>query len=338
MSSTFWDLCSDIIIELCTYFSIDELYYSFYPDTLPYLFELLTESHLPLHLCLTKDDLLTSMILSLVNTNQIISLHTSTCHIPLNSFNSVKTLTLNNVSELFSSISTPSVLPLLEHLIFTYSNGHNSQAEKALKLAFSHRKLRYLKLHLSNHYSLMVNRSLGQSLSIEKLIINASCSPSTLNFLLKSLPCLRILRLRTLMNLEPEINTNRFGGNHVVAPPFSLVHHTSLEILDLVWYHPTILNISYLLTKFIHLKQCRFSGVMNSSELDGKIWYQLLEEKFPNLLQMNVNMLIWTGINTEEVKQKFDLEIFFKKIHFQLIPSDQESELLIFTGDYQRSI
>lgn len=172
MITTFWNLCADVLIELCRYFSIDELYSSFYPDVLPNLFELLKESHIYLHLCLNNNDLLTGTILSLINTNQIISLQTSSCNIPLNMFNSVKTFTLKNVPKLDNTLSIPSILPALEHFIFICSSHSNSQVENALKLAFSRPTLKYLKLHLNNDYSLRPNNPLGRSFSIEQLIIN----------------------------------------------------------------------------------------------------------------------------------------------------------------------
>lgn len=146
------------------------------------------------------------------------------------------------------------------------------------------------------------------------------------------------MRLRTLITLQPEIERNRRMHNNFIVPPFSLVHHPALEILDLIWYHPTMINITFLLTKLPNLKQCRFSGVMNSSELHGKIWYDLLEKKFSNLLRLSINMLVWTGTETENIKTKFDQDNFFRTIDFELIPSDKEDELLIFTGDFRRSI
>ena len=95
MLTTFWDLCSDVILEICDYLSVNELFFSFYPDVLPDLFELLTISHINLHVSLTRDDLLTATILSLINVDQVMSLRISSCdNIPLNIFNAAKTLTL----------------------------------------------------------------------------------------------------------------------------------------------------------------------------------------------------------------------------------------------------
>jgi len=338
MSTTFWDLYSDIILEICRYFTVDELFYSFYPDVLPYLFEILTESHINLHLCLTNDSLLTGMLLSLINIDQVVYLHVSSDNIPLNEFNAVKTLTLNDVPNMNSIISKPFLLPSLQRLILIYSDHLSHQAENALRSAFARPSLKYLKLHLSNGDLLLPNNLFGQSFSIEQLVINTSCSKSILSFLFHSLPCLRILQIRTLMNSEFLMGTNQFGGGNAVAPLPPVINHRSLQILDLVWYHPIMVDITVLLTGLPNLKRCRLSGVMNSKELNGKIWHKLITETCSNLIRINLNMLIWTGIETEEIKTNFDQDMFFKHIDFELIPSDNEKELLILIGAFKRSI
>jgi hypothetical protein len=96
--------------------------------------------------------------------------------------------------------------------------------------------------------------------------------------------------------------------------------------------------ITALLTGLPHLKQFRLSGVLNSKELNGKLWHNLITKINSNLLRINVNMLIWSGGETEEIKGNFDWDIRFKSMGFKLIPNAQEKELLTLIGDFRRSL
>jgi hypothetical protein len=138
------------------------------------------------------------------------------------------------------------------------------------------------------------------------------------------------------MYAQPTTVRDRARANNVIVPPTSIIHHSSLEILDLVWYHPTITYITALLTGLSNLKQCRLSGVMNFQELDGKYWHHLITQICQHVLRMNVNMLIWTGFEAEEIKTNFDQDMFFKRINFKLVPSDKEKELFILFRDFRR--
>jgi len=336
MSTTFWDLCPDLILEICSYFSIDELYFSFYPNVLPHLFELLTASHMQLHIGLTNDNLLTSMLLSLININKITSLRLSSCDVPLNIFDTVQTLILHDVVNVNSVISKPFTLPSLQRLILIYSCHQSYSIESVLRVAFARPSLKYLKLQSKNNCLSALSIPLERSFSIKQLVLNASFSYVILNLLLNSLPNLRILRIRTLVDTQPTVVRNSVGVNNVVAPP--IIHHPSLQTLDLVWYHPTMTYITALLRGLSNLKQCRLSGVMNFQELNGQFWHHLITQICQHLLRINVNMLIWTGIKTEEIKTKFDQDMFFKRINFELIPSDKEKELCILFRDFRRFV
>jgi hypothetical protein len=75
---------------------------------------------------------------------------------------------------------------------------------------------------------------------------------------------------------------------------------------------------------------------MNVQELDGRFWYYLISQICEHILKMSVNMLIWTGLQTEEIKTKFDQDMFFKRINFELIPTDKEKELFVLYRDFRR--
>jgi hypothetical protein len=77
---------------------------------------------------------------------------------------------------------------------------------------------------------------------------------------------------------------------------------------------------------------------MNFQELNGQFWHHLITQICQHLLRINVNMLIWAGIKTEEIKTKFDQDMFFKRINFELIPSDKEKELFMLFRDFRRFV
>ena len=125
-------------------------------------------------------------------------------------------------------------------------------------------------------------------------------------------------------------------GINIMLPP--VTYHSSLQIIDLVWYHADMSSLTIFLIALPNLKRCRLSGVMNPKELNGILWYDLLTKTCKNLTRMIVNMLIWTGIQTKEIKTNFDEDIYFKDINFKLKLSDRENELLILIGDFKRSV
>ena len=141
---------------------------------------------------------------------------------------------------------------------------------------------------------------MGQSFSIEQLVIHASCSKLTLKSIIDSLPCLRILRTRTLIDSQSTVARNQFGGINIMLPP--VTYHSSLQTIDLVWYHCDMSSLTIFFIALPNLQRCRLSGVMNPKELIGKLWYDLLTKTCKNLTRMIVNMLIWSGIQAKEIK------------------------------------
>ena len=93
---------------------------------------------------------------------------------------------------------------------------------------------------------------------------------------------------------------------------------------------------SFFLSGIRNLEQCRLSGIMSSKELNGKFWYNLLTKTCQKLKIMNINMLIWTGTQTDELKTNFDQDSFFQRIDFTLNSHDRDKELSILIGDYRR--
>ena len=330
MVTTFWDLCSDLILEICKYFSTNELYYSLYPDCLPHLFELLETSHTRLHVDVPNDDLLTGILFSLIDTNQISSLRLSSTIIPRMTFNSVRALTLHNVEDIEHATSEQLVLPALERLTLT---GSDPLRSIDLIHIFAQPSLKYLKIESPSAYIRTASIPHRRFCSIEKFVLNASCSPDSLQFFLLSLPNLHTLRVRTLINTLP---TTRLIRAHIIPPP--IIQHSSLLILDLIWYHPTMSDINSVLTGLSNLKHCRLNGVMHFEELNGQLWHQLLTQTCANLLKMYVNMLIWTGDQADEIKMNFDLDTFFHSLDFEFLPSKREEQLFVFFGSFQRCI
>jgi hypothetical protein len=333
MLTTFWDLCPDIILEVCRYFSINQLLSSLYPDVLPNLFDLLKESHIRLHLSLTNDDFLMATILSLIDTGQVVSLNISSDDTYLNTFHAVKSVTLKAVDTWEQIIPQFHCLPLLQRLVLVSSSDLTNQVEDALKHVFDFRSLEYLELKSNDGHLLLSTNSITTSFSIRKLVLNTLCSQLTLSFLLNSLPRLHTLRIRTLMESAPNVRT-QVGAFNAVPP--ALIYHSSLRIIDFAWYHPNMMNITLFLKGLPNLERCKLSGVMSPKELDGNFWYTLLTKTCVNLKIMNVNMLIWIDSMADEAETNFSLDKFFKRINFTLDSNNREKELLRLIGDFRR--
>lgn len=333
MPTTFRDICPDVLLELCEYFSIDELYSLFYPDVLPHIFELLTASHKQLHLSMTNNHRLNTKLLSLININKIISIRLSSCEVLSNTFNTVKTLILHDVGNANSVISVPFVLPSLQRLVLIYSHHYNYLIESALKLAFARSSLKYLRLQSIDDTLPIPNNPVGKSLSIQQLCIDLPSSYTILMFFLNSLPNLRILRIKLLTDIQQMAAKNQ---NNVAALP--IIHYPSLRTLHLILYRPTTAYITSLLIGFSNLKYCRISGVIDVQELNGNVWHDLITRKCSNLLRMNINMSVWIEIEPNEMKETFDEDTFFEQINFELKPSEKEEKLFIFFGNFQRSM
>jgi hypothetical protein len=64
----------------------------------------------------------------------------------------------------------------------------------------------------------------------------------------------------------------------------------------------------------------------------------LITQRCSNLLRMDINMLVWIGIKAEEIKTNFDQDTFFKRINFELKPSEKEEELFILSGNFRQFV
>lgn len=327
MKTTFSDLCPELIFELCSYFSISELYHSFYPHCLPHLFDYAIR----LHLDLINDDQLTGTLFSLIDINRVSSLRLSSCYIPQMVFISVRALSVYNSQGVHQVISQLSNLPVLERLSLI---NPKSLTNVIFKQIFACSSLKYLKIQSVNMSIAITGDTLEQSTSIEQLVLNTSCFRTMIESFLTRLPNLRSLRVRILFERRSTSRSNRFAVMNVISP--SIIRHSSLQTVNFVWYHPTMIDIITLLTGLSNLKQCQLSGVMNCEELNGKLWYDLLMGTCRNLQKMNVNMLVWTGDRGEEIQTNFDEDNFFNQLDFALFPNDDEKKSFVFFGDFQR--
>ena len=327
MRTTFSDLCPELIFELCSYFSISELYHLFYPHCLPYLFGY----DIRLHLDLTNDDLLTGTLFSLIDIDRVSSLRLSFCYIPQMVFISVRALTVYNSEELHQVTSQLPNLPVLERLSLI---NPKSLTNVIFQQIFACSSLKYLKIQSISTSMTSIGDTLEQSISIEQFVLNTSCSRAMIESFLIRLPNLRSLRVQIL--LFETRSRSRLPAMNVIAP--SIIRHSSLRTVNLVWYHPTMPDIITLLTGLSNLKQCQLTGVMSYEELNGKLWHDLLMDKCRNLQKMNVNILVWTGDRGEEIQTNFDEDIFFNQLDFGLFPKDAERQLFFFFGDFQRVI
>ncbi|CAF1455189.1 unnamed protein product [Rotaria sp. Silwood1] len=334
MSTTFWDLCSDILQEIFSYFSIDQVFYSFYPDVFPSLSNIIYESRMKFPLCLTNDDMLNATLFSLIDKHQIIALRLTAVQIGLIEFLDIQSITLVDVRMNMTLLTELSALPLLKRVILIYSHNESKLNEAFLSYIFCLPYLKYLELDFHGSYLNIPQISKKHVCSIKELVLRTPCSWNNLQELIGHLLHLRILRV--MINVHGNGNNNvphQFG---LIPPIISNASFPSIEIFDLTWYTIEMKNILAFVRQMPNLKQLCLSGITNKNALQSNIWKELLNVVCPNLQLLNVKMLIWIQEGVEEIKNNFDTDFFFKQTQFYLTFSTHERELLQFNGKFRR--
>ncbi|CAF2626803.1 unnamed protein product [Rotaria sp. Silwood2] len=321
MSSTFRDLCPDILLDIFCYFSIDQLFYSFYPDVLPILQTLLYESRMKFQLCLSNDDHFTATLLSLINENQVGSLRMTAAKNDFVKFRELQWITVINIHIDRMLLQKLSKLPRLTHVICIDSQFRQECFRYVCCLPF----LKYFEVNLHGGYLDIPITSYQRTCPIEELVLHTPCSWEYLRRLISHLTHLRILRVMVNVDRSSDITIQHYSENF-----------PSIEIFDLTWYSIEMENILALVRHMPHLKQLRLSGKIDVNNLNSDLWQQLLEVVCRNLKRLNVNMLISIREGADRIQKDFDNNLFFQRIQFRLIPSNDENELLILNGDFRR--
>ncbi|CAF3774686.1 unnamed protein product [Rotaria sp. Silwood1] len=321
MPSTFWDLCSDILLDIFPYFSIDQLFFSFYPNVLPSLQTLLSESRMKFQLCLTNDDHFNATLLSLIDRNQISSLYMTTAKIGSMKFLELQLITLINIHIDRMLLQELSKLPQLTSVILIGSQMRKECFRNIFCLPF----LKYFEVNLHGGYLDIPTASYKNTCPIEELVFRTACSWEHLQRLLVHLSRLRILRV--MVNVDRTSDISRQYTNKPLP---------SIEIFDLTWHSIEMENVLHFADYMPNLKQLHLSGKMNLNNLNSLLWQDLLEVVRPNLKRLNVNMLISIREGADKIKKNFDANLFFQRIQFHLILSKKEDKLLKLIGDFRR--
>ncbi|CAF3432281.1 unnamed protein product, partial [Rotaria sp. Silwood2] len=221
MLTTFWDLCSDILFEIFRYFSIDQLFYSFYPNVLPNLSCIIHESCMKFQLSLTDDDLLTATLLSLIDQHQIIALRMTTIQIEFQNFLNIQSITLVDAHINIIPLTQLSELPLLKRIILIYSRNESQLSQESLRYIFCLPFLKYLELDFHGGYLNIPQIFNKQACSIEELVLRTPCSWKNLQEFIVDLFHLRILRV--MINVSENRSNNAWHHPGYIRPHIATV-------------------------------------------------------------------------------------------------------------------
>lgn len=342
-SSSFYDLCPDILIELFTYFSLNELFDVFI-DLIPHLSTLINQSHIKLHIDKNTNEKFWDKIFSQINCKQIISLCNSDSGINLAKFPAMHSMKLSlQSSDLFEQFH---YLIHLEQLSLELSEiiiKDNIWLSHILLLP----KLKKLKLDLmiskntlQPQNDISINKLSLQSNTIKYLELKIPMSWKSFVSFLEHFPYLQILRASLY-----RLNSCLYEPYTSISKPILL---NSLQTVDLQGYVDNMsFIITYISTSMPNLKRCRLIAVNVTNDnaynmKNGSIW-----ENFFNccshLIQVKVHLLmsfeVDNNFNTRVLKdfiRSFNDNPFCEKYNLQMEQRSINRGYVTLTADYDR--
>jgi hypothetical protein len=340
-SSSFFDFCPDILLEIFKYFSLNELF-DIFIDLIPHLSSLLNQSHIKLHINKNATEDFCDQILPQINSNQIISLHNSYLTTNLSRFSSIRSINLTLQSS--SQFHQFQYLIHLEQLSLQLSETiiqENIWLYYILRLS----NLRKLRLDLTSPKNMLmpqkdifISKSFLKSNTIKYLEIKIPMSWQSLLIFLEHFPCLKIFyaslyRLNSVRDVRPKSISK-------------LSCCSSLQILDL---HGYIDQMSFLIThicsSIVNLKICRLQAINVTNDdafemKDGLIW-EYLFHRCSHLREVKVHLLmsieVHNHFNTRVIKdllRTFNDNSFCEKYHFRMEQRSINRGYVTLTGDY----
>lgn len=335
-SSSFFDLCPDILLDIFQYFSLNELY-DIFIDLIPNLLILINQSYIEVHIDKNANEDFWNTILPKINSNQIISLNNSYLITNLSQFTSIRSINLNLQSLfLFEQFQ---YLIYLEQLSIQLSEVILEQLWLDPILILP--KLNKLKLALTTSKHLLlpqkpisIEKPSYQSNTIKYLELKIPMSWQSILLFLSHFPNIQIFRA-SLYQLD--------SIHHVSAIPMCFKF---LKVLNLQGYFQNMsLIITSVSTSMRNLKQCRLKA-MNVTTDDAFsmkyafIWKYLLEY-CTNLIKLQIHLIMSTEINNnfnirliKDLIRTFNDNPFCEKYHFRMEQMSINRGYVTLTGDY----
>lgn len=323
----FKDLYDDILIELVTYFSVEEIIFSF-NDIIVNLSSLIKNSHIQ-----SLNEYTSENIFPYIDVSQIIS-----CEL-----NSSEGLKSEQLTYLFCF---PHLQSLILHNVLALDNDHSyllatkhsavtldilaTDTIKLLHCVFNfiptlkrfHIQANNIKINLRD---IQENLMLNVFSSIEYLKLDLICSWSALPHILMATPYLKVLHAITKPDLAPELPTP-------LPDTFQL---TSLHTLQLTSTDVNLIELGQLVKCMPNLNWCRLYGEAKEEDLlliESSHWQTFFDKDAIQLKRFTINYLMPNIYTPWLSPYYFSKDRYFSKINFRIL--FEQRTLLI--GDYKR--
>lgn len=339
-TSSFFDLCPDILLDIFQYFSVNELY-DIFIDLIPYLLSLINQSHIQVHIDKYVKEDFWMKILPNINSSQIISLENSYFLTNLLHFTSIRSISLNLQSLiLFEQLQ---YLIYLEQLSLQLSEEILEQQcwlDPILLLPKLYKfklDLSISKNVLSPQKSISIDKSPYTSNTVKHLELEIPMSWQSILLFLSHFP--NVQNVRALLY---QLNS---PNRHFSIPP---TRFQSLKTLNLQGYFDNMSLIVTSISAFMQkLQRCRLKA-MNVTTDDAfsmkyaAIWKYLFEYCI-NLNKLQIHLIMSTEINNnfntrliKDVIRTFNDNPFCEKYHLRMEQMSINRGYITLTGDYDR--
>ncbi|CAF0872906.1 unnamed protein product [Rotaria sordida] len=324
-TTTFYDLCADVLLNIFEFLNINEIYYSFH-EVIPYLTSLLVESKIRLQMC--------DPIVSDVDPRPIASL-VMKC-LPrsftpsLLEFINLQRLVLHDMEDPWLLINKS--LPIsLEHLSLNVSlRNKTTIIEEFLSLLDRLPKLKYFLIIYESSYFVLQENSFNlskPSTTIHNIELEVKCSLLTLEKLLKYLPCVHRLSASVGFVEENLEIYNRYS------------EFPNVKLLFLSWEYIPIRDIIRFCQMIPNLRRC----VLNATDyrddryvFNPSPWKQFIEDDHVLLEQFEVIMVrrATSPRHPDESRIALNPDAYFSTINFKFERDDWGHPVL--NGNYTK--
>jgi hypothetical protein len=340
MSSTsFFDLCPDLLFHLFEYFSLNELF-NIFSDLIPCLSILLNQSHMKFHIDQNATEDFWKRILFEINSNQILSINNSHLTINFSIYSSLQSINLNlQSSSIFQQFQ---FLIHLKQLSIQLSE-RIIEEQTWLSSILILPKLKTLKIDLNipkilliPQRSISIDKSIHQSNTIEYLQMNIPMSYQSLLVFLEHFPNLKIFRA-LLYQLNPSSISN-----------VNLPSLLSLQTLDLRGYIKNMSSIIRLISSLMpNLKHCRLMAMNitddNAFDMSSALIWKNLFQYCSNLIEVKIHLIMSIEINDsfnnrvmKDLIRKFNNHSFCEIYSFQMEQRSINRGYVTLTGNYEK--
>ncbi|CAF3609656.1 unnamed protein product [Rotaria sp. Silwood1] len=278
-TTTFNDLCADLLLNIFEFFTLNEIYYSFH-EVIPYLTSLLVNSKARLRMC---DLIIPEVQPTIVASLELQYLSRSSSPL-LSDFINLRSLVLHDMEDPWLIINQ-NFAESLERLYLNISlRNKNTIIAEFLSFVFRLSKLKYFTIIYPSSYFIIQEDSFilpKLSTTIESLKLDVKCSMLCLDKLLKYLPSIRHLHATVAFTEE---NIEIYSRASVFP---------TVQYLFLSWEYIPIQDVIRFCQTMPCLRQCTLDATDYRDDQDlfyPNTWQQFIEHDHSMLKKFQVNM------------------------------------------------